>query len=221
MNLKRVVLLTMFTGFAAACGIDLTSDAATTAAALETAQVDFCTVKAAADQCRDGYDACILAAGADTEACRQALHECMPRPPDRRGPGGHCEGRGDGGVRPPPPLPPDGGLPPPPHGGRRHGGPRGGVSPEPAAVEACRATLAACLTATPGDASCITTERACIKAAFQAAFDAACADAAAGCTQLPADAPADACERLQRRCAEGPEARHEVDAGVCVTTVAP
>lgn len=217
MKLTRVALLTMCTGVVAGCGGDLLGEVTETTAALETAQADFCAVKAAADQCRSDYDACILGAGADTQACRGAFHACLPRPPDRRGggprggAGQHCIGRGDGGVRPPPPR-----LP----GGHR-GGPRGGVSPEPAAVEACRVTLAECLAATPGDASCIETERACIRTAFQAAFDAACADAAAGCTQLPAGAPAGACERLQRRCAEGPEARHAVDAGVCVETVTP
>jgi hypothetical protein len=223
MKLNRVVVLMTCTGLAAACGVDLTRSVDETTAALETVQTDYCTVRAAADQCRAGYDACVLAAGADTEACRQALHDCLPRPPDRRGeggPGGRCEGMGDGGAPPPPPLLPDGGRPPP-HGpgpgpGDRHGGGhRGGISPDPAAVDACRTALASCLAASPGDATCLDAERACIKAAFQAAFDAACADAAAGCANLPADAPSDACTRLQQRCAEGPGGRHDVDGGVC------
>lgn len=223
MKLKPVMLLMTCTGFVAACGTESLVDVANTTEALEAAQSDFCAFRAQADACRADFDACVLAAGADTEACRAGLHACLPPPPRPPREGGHCEG-GDGGPRPPRPPPPDGGvLPPPPphHGGPgRPGrpGPRG-PRPEPAAIEACRTALAACLAATPGDVTCLETERTCIRDAFRAAFDAACADAANGCVNLPADAPADACTRLQQRCAEGVDGRRDLDGGVCVAPV--
>lgn len=216
MKLKRLMVMTTWTGLLlAACGTDSATSAAETAAALETAQTDYCTVQAAAEQCRADYDACVLAAGADTEACRQALRACLPMPPDRRGggDGGHCM-HGDGGARPPRPPPGDGGVPPEGHPGGRHGGGRM-PHPDPAALDACRTALADCLAASPGDATCLATEKTCIRDAFRAAFDAACADAAAGCTNLPANAPAEACTRLQQRCAEGVDGRHDGDGGVC------
>jgi hypothetical protein len=208
MTMKRAVLVMACTAFTAACGVESLVDVETTADSLEVAQTDYCTIRAEADQCRADFDACVLAAGADTEACRTALHACLPRPPRREG--GQCA---DGGAGRPPPdgaRPPlDGGRPP-----RHHGGPRG-PHPEPEAVDACRTALADCLAATPGDATCLETERTCIRDAFRAAFDAACADPAAGCVNLPANAPADACTRLQQRCAEGVDGRHDADGGVC------
>jgi hypothetical protein len=225
MSLNRMMLLTSCTAvLIAACGTDRLTSADQTASALEEAQSDFCALQAAAEQCRAAFDACVLAAGADTEACRQGLHDCLPRPPERGGPGGHCEGMGpgDGGLRPEGPPPGFPGAPPP--GGPGPGGHRGpprGPHPDPAAIEACRTALSDCLAASPGDVTCLETEHTCVRDAFRAAFDAACADAAAGCTNLPPGAPPDACARLQQRCAEGVDGRRDGDGGVCTAPGVP
>lgn len=229
MKLNRLVMALSVSGLFAACNASSTTSVAETAAALETVQSDFCSFRAQADACRATFDACIAVAGADQAACETALHDCLPPPPPRPAGGGHgggCEGMGpdDGGVRPPPPLRPDGGQPPPggprgPGGHEGRGGPGGPggaggpppPQPEPAAVQACRDALTACLAATPGDAACLETERTCVRDAFRAAFEAACADATAICTTLPADA----CARLTARCAEGVDGRVDADGGVC------
>lgn len=188
MRLNRLVMALTCTGFFAACGTDSATTVAETAAALESVQSDFCAFRAQADACRSTYDACIAVQGADPEACRTALHDCLPPPPPRPegAGGGRCEGmgggEGDGGVRPPPPF----GAPPPPRDGGE--GPRGGghhgsgpgapiVQPLPAAVQACRDALTACQAAAATDVTCKDTERACVRDAFRAAFEAACADA--------------------------------------------
>ena len=97
MRLNRLAVALSLTGFAA-CDTSTTS-VAETAAALETAQTDFCTFRAEADVCRQTFDACVAVEGADVEACRTALHDCLPPPPERHGGGGGCENMGDGGVR--------------------------------------------------------------------------------------------------------------------------
>jgi hypothetical protein len=221
-KLNRLAVVAVSLGALAACDADTLVSVAETADSLESAQTDFCTFRAEADACRQAFDACVAVEGADLEACRTALHDCLPPPPER--PEGMCRGGGDGGVRPPPPdggVPPPGGLPPP--GGRP--GPGGGghhrpgpipVHPEPAAIQACRDALEACLAATPGDVTCQETERQCVRDAFRAAFDAACADVDALCASLPADAPADACARVTARCTEGIDGRAGADGGVCV-----
>ena len=228
MKLNRLMMALTFSGFAA-CNASTTTSVAETAAALETVQSNFCEFRAQAEACRAAFDACLAVAGADEAACRTTLHDCLPPPPPRpegMG-GGRCEGMGPGGggVRPPPPLLPDGGLPPPPpggphQGGRGPGGPGGPhpggaggppPQPEPAAVQACRDALTACLAATPGDATCLETERTCVRDAFRAAFEAACADATTACASLPAEA----CTRLTQRCAEGVDGRVDADGGVC------
>lgn len=226
MRIDRLVMALTCTGFAA-CGVDTAVSVEETAAALETVQADFCAFRAQADACRATFDACVAGAGADVEACRTALHDCLPPPPARppREGGGRCEGMGDGGVRPPPPLLPDGGVghPEGPGGPGGHRGPGGhggrgpGPQPEPAAVQACRDALTACLAATPGDATCIETERSCVRDAFRAAFEAACADATAICATISDEA----CTRLTQRCAEGVDGRVDSDGGVCGGPVIP
>lgn len=214
MRLNRLVMALTCTGFVA-CNAGSTTSVAETAAALETAQADFCNFRAQADACRATFETCLAAAGADEAACRTTLHDCLPPPPPRpegrgggRG-GGHCEGMDDGG------LPPPGGPHPDGRGGRggpHPGGPGGPPpQPEPAAVQACRDALTACLAASPGDVTCLETERSCGRDAFRAAFQAACADATAICATLPAQA----CPRLTQRCAEGVDGRVDVDGGVC------
>ena len=110
-----------------ACGTD-SLVAAQQEESLLGAQCTFTDQRAQAEACFDTYDACVQAAGADVQACRNALHQCLPPPPPRpaggpMGPGGDGShdgppppppGCGDGTQRPPPPPPlPDGGLPPP------------------------------------------------------------------------------------------------------------
>lgn len=198
--MKRV-LAAMLTMTAVACGVDTTTSVATTADALETAQCDFGGFEAVAQACRATYDACVAAEGADVAVCRAALHECLPPPPDHAGRGGDC----DGGQRPPrgprPEL--DGGMPPPPprdldggHGGR-HGG--RGPHPDPAAIQSCRDALASCQAADPTDVTCVETEHACVRAAFEAAFQAACDEATVRC----ASETSEACTRILARCADG------------------
>lgn len=62
------------------------------------------------------------------------------------------------------------------------------------ALKACHDTLEACVAAGGDRAACFTSERSCVKAAFEAAFRARC-------NELPTTAPADALAR----CAEGIE----------------
>lgn len=215
MRLNRLVMALSLTTFAG-CDVEALTSVTDTTEALETAQTDFCAFRAQADACRQAFDACVAVEGADVEACRVTLHGCLPPPPERRERGGgHCEGMGDGGVRPPRPEggeghpfgPPPGGPRPGGRGG--HGGP--GPHPEPAAVQACRDALTACLAADPADTTCVETERTCVREAFRAAFDAACADATATCATLPAEA----CTRLTERCAQGIDGRIDSDGGVC------
>lgn len=219
MRHKLLMALTC-TGLFAACGTDTLTSVTETADALETVQSDFCAFRAQAEACRQTFDACLAVEGADLEACRSALHDCLPPPPPRpegAGGGGRCEGMGghDGGMRPPPPF----GPPPPGAGGE---GPRGSghpgghrppppVQPDPAAVQACRDGLLACQAANPTDPTCQQTERACVRDAFRAAFEAACAEATSLCATLPAEA----CTRLTQRCAEGVDGRVDADGGVC------
>ncbi|MDP3156643.1 MAG: hypothetical protein Q8N23_28485 [Archangium sp.] len=203
MRINRLVMVLSFSTFAA-CDVELLTSVEDTTQALESAQTDFCTFRAEADACRQAFEACAAVAGADLEACRTALHACLPPPPERRDGGrGGCEG-GDGGVRRPPP---DGDERRP--GGRHHGG--RGPHPEPAAVAVCRDALNACQAANPEDTTCVATERTCVRDAFRAAFDAACAAAATTCESLPSDA----CARLTARCAEGIDGRVEADGGIC------
>ena len=226
MRLTRLVMALTCTGFFAACGTDSLTTVEETAAALESVQSDFCAFRAQADACRSTYDACIAVEGADLEACRTALHDCLPPPPPRTegAGGGRCEGmggEGDGGMRPPPPF----GPPPPPRDGGEgprgpghHGGGHGApfVQPDPAAVQACRDALTACQAADATDVTCRDTERACVRDAFRAAFEAACADTTQLCTTLPADA----CTRLTQRCAEGVDGRVDADGGACAAAPA-
>jgi hypothetical protein len=217
MRLNRLVMALTCTGFFAACGTDSLTSVDETADALESVQTDFCGFRAQADACRQTFEACGAVEGADLEACRTALHDCLPPPPPRpegAGGGGRCEGMGDGGLRGPPPF----GAPPPPRdGGGRGPGHHGGhghgplVQPDPAAVQACRDALTACQAADPADTTCVETERACVREAFRAAFEAACADATSLCATLPAEA----CTRLTQRCAEGVDGRVDADGGVC------
>lgn len=218
MRLDRLVMALSCTGLAA-CNTDSLTSVSETTAALETAQTEFCTFRAQADGCRAAFDGCVVLAGADVKACRATLRDCLPTPPAHAEGGGGCEGMHEGGGPPPTPPPlPDGGFPLPGRGGSGgrgghgpggHGGP--GPRPEPAAVQACRDALIGCLAATPGDATCLETERTCVRDAFRAAFDAACADATTTCAALPADA----CAHLQARCAEGIDGRVDSDGGVC------
>jgi hypothetical protein len=214
MRLNRLAVMALSLGAFSACDTDILTSVEETTAALETAQSEFCTFREEAQACRATFDACVLVEGADVDACRTALHDCLPPPPPRPE-GGRCHGGGDGGVRPPPP---DGGLPPP--GGPRGPGPGpggpGGFSPRPelAAITACRDALAACLAASPGEVTCVETEHSCVRDAFRAAFDAACADASTACQSLPAEA----CTRLTERCAQGIDGRVDADGGICVTS---
>jgi hypothetical protein len=74
--------------------------------------------------------------------------------------------------------------------------------PDPAAIQACRDTLDACLTAAPEDpAGCREAERGCVGEAFRAAFEARCEEAALKCAEP--NAPADRCGEIAVRCAEG------------------
>jgi hypothetical protein len=208
------LLITSLSTFAA-CGLSRTETVAQTADSLEAAQCDLGALEAAADACRTTYDTCRAVEGADVTACRQALHDCLPPPPERRqrgehGDGGECLRDGDEGHRPPPPHDADGGRP---EGGGRPG-PRGegggrGPHPDPAAVQACRDALDACLTANSEDTTCRETERACVRAAFDAAFQAACEDATVRCAN-DTSAP---CTRILARCAEG------VGGGTCNAAV--
>lgn len=196
----------------AACGLSSTETVAETADALEAAQCDLGALETAAAACRATYDTCRTAEGANLEACRQALHECLPPPPDRRprgerGDGGECMRDEDGGRRPPPPPGADGGRPEGHHGPGRHGG--RGPHPDPAAVQACRDALHACLTANPEDPTCRETEHACVRAAFGAAFLAACDEATVRC----ANDTSEPCTRILARCAEG------VGGGTCNAAV--
>lgn len=212
MRLNRLVMALSCTAFAA-CDVDSLTSVTDTTEALETAQTDFCAFRAQADACRQAFDACAAVEGAEVEACRTTLHQCLPPPPERPDrAGGHCHGRGDSGARAPRPGeghpfgPPPGGPRPGGRGG--HGGP--GPHPEPAAVQACRDALTACLAADAADTTCVVTERTCVREAFRAAFDAACADATATCASLPAEA----CARLTERCAQGIDGRIDSE-GVC------
>jgi hypothetical protein len=66
-------------------------------------------------------------------------------------------------------------------------------------VQACRDALTACQTANAADTTCVDTEHACVKAAFDAAFEAACADATVRC----ANDTSEPCTRILERCAAG------------------
>lgn len=210
--IRRPWLLVASLTTLSACGLSSTETVAQTADALEAAQCDLGALETAAAACRATYDACIAADGADLAACRQALHDCLPPPPDRRprgehGDGGDCQRGEDGGQRPPPPLDADGGRP---EAHRGHGGPGRGPHPEPAEVQACRDALDACLAADPADTTCRETEHACVRAAFEAAFQAKCDEATVRC----ANDTSDACTRILARCAEG------VSGGTCNAAVA-
>lgn len=214
--IRRKLLFAALTLTAAACGSDTSSaTVAETTAALETAQCDLGAFEEAAAACRATYDACIAADGADLDACRSALHDCLPPPPDHRGHGpgdmdGGCSPPDEAGGLPPPPPDADGGLPPPPRDG--HDGPPPGadggrpprdgapiVQPDAAAVQACRDALDACLAADATDVTCRQTEHACVRAAFDAAFQAACDTAEADC----ANDTSTECTQLLNVCAQG------------------
>ncbi len=209
--IRRKLLFAALTLTAAACGSESSSTTtAETTAALETAQCDLGTFEEAAAACRATYDACIAVEGADVDACRSALHDCLPPPPDHRG-----HGDMDEGCRPPDDF--DGGLPPPRDGrddppppprdadGGFSGGPRGDhghppiVQPDAAAIQACRDALDACLAADATDVTCRQTEHDCVRAAFEAAFQAACDTATTDC----ADDTSTECTQLLRVCSEG------------------
>jgi hypothetical protein len=203
---RRKLLLAALTFTAAACGSESLTTTAETTAALETAQCDLGAFEEAAAACRATYDACTAADGADLDACRSALHDCLPPPPDHRD---HGPGDLDGGCRPPPPPGADGGLPPPPRDGHdgpppgAEGGrpPRGApiVQPDAAAIQACRDALDACLAADATDVTCRQTEHECVRAAFDAAFQAACDTAEADC----ANDTSTECTQLLDVCAQG------------------
>jgi hypothetical protein len=213
---------------AACAGASSTTSQAT--AALDSAQCTFLANHAAAEACRQAFQACLAQPAADVPTCAHTLAACLPPPPDggvdhdrrHRGPPLFLPPPPDGGFGPPPfgPRPPghelhldcvpDGGLPPAGHGSPDLDGPPP-VRPEPVAVTACHDALAACLTATPADPVCFETEHACEKAAFAAAFSAAC-QVAQPCT--PTGDPA--CAELQERCHEGVDGRPGAfDGGTC------
>lgn len=200
--MKRLPILVAVMCGLAGCSAS-TTDTASLASALEVAQADFCTDRAAASACRETYDTCVTAAGADataTQACVDALHACLPPPPHARGGGDGCVGmEGDGGGPRGEHHHGDGGVDG--HHGGRGGGHEGGRGPQPdaAAVQACRDAEQACLTADPADTTCVDTERQCVRAAFAAAFEAACTDAQAACT----DASTEGCTEILARCAAG------------------
>ena len=207
MNQRRMYLAAACV-LVTACGVDTSTNVSSTAAALEVAQCDFGSFDAAAAACRTTFEACIAVDGADVAACRTALHECLPPPPDRAGhmdgDGGSCRGHGDadGGMRGPPPGGGMGG----PRGPRPDGdgGVRGphqgrGPHPDPAAIQACREALNACVAADATDTTCETTESSCVRAAFDAAFQAACDEATVRC----ANDTSEPCTRILARCAAG------------------
>lgn len=78
---------------------------------------------------------------------------------------------------------------------------------EPGALLACREEAQSCREAEEG--GCRPEVRACVRAAMEDAVESLCADGEAMCTE--ADAPARACERIEKRCAmaEGEETEAE------------
>jgi len=244
MRLNRLVMAFSCTAFAA-CGVDLTTSVAETATALETAQTDFCAFRARADACRQDFEGCVAAAGADREACRATLHDCLPPPPPRpEGMGGHCEGMDDGGVRPPrppggpgepsgpggpgePPRPPGGPGEPPrppggpgePHGPGGPGEPHGPGGPdEPRGPRPEFAVIQHCRDVLTTCLAASPGDATCIEAERACERDAFRAAFEAVCTDAAARCaaePNDECIRLTRRCAEGIDGRVDADGRVC------
>lgn len=201
----------------AACSGSSVPTSAETSAALDSAQCTYQADRATADACFAAFHACVTVDGANLDTCRATLQTCLPLPPPRRG------GPPDGSRPPRPPGPPpdaDGGMCRDGHGGpgnhHGHGGPEDGPAgrrPEPdsAAVQACHAALDTCLSATPGEATCLEADRSCMQSASAAAFATVCATAASCQAATDPD-----CARLQQRCAEGVEGRPEAfDGGAC------
>lgn len=203
-----------------ASSTDTTAEASS---ALQSAQCDFQSFKAAADACFATFASCKSDADAGTgtvDACKSALHECLPpAPPSRHKGSPPPRGPNDtddiGEDHPPPPA--DGGAPPKgehgPHG-KVDKGKGGGPGPDSDAIQACHDALAACLSADGADQeACVSTEDACVREAFRGPFKAKCADAEPKCAE---DGASDSCTNVKRCCKDGVDGppRNDGDGGL-------